>query len=882
MKIDTGRKPAPHCRPRGNVALRALLVAAFAAGAGHGVLAQTAPADAPAPAPAADAAPVDLGTLQEIVITATRHQEVMSKVPVSVSAFSQETLDLKGVKDFSDIAKYTPGVNIDANGSNNISIRGISSSGGSGTTGIYIDDTPIQMRALGFNADDTLPKTFDLERVEVLRGPQGTLFGSGSEGGTVRYILAQPNMHEASVYARSELAFTQGGAPSYEAGIAGGAPIVDGTLGVRASIWYRHDGGWIDQINPFTLGTVQKNSNFGDDVVMRVAAKWAVNDLLTITPSILYQDRNTNNVTAYWPIYSNPDSNSYKNADPDRRAEPDHYYLPSLKIETEVMGASLISNTSYFSRKDLSGYNGTEYNLSYYQTFNWLTPSNIFQSQGYYPLIDGNGLHLPAALQGYRAPATVTNQQDDFTQEIRLQSNDQDNSRFTWTTGLFFSSNRQTSVEEINDPQMYTLFSGLFSGPAAVASSAAENPPYTCNYTPGANAAVLQEEQVYCANGATVLEPLLANGDSYYNYNFSRDKQIAIFGETSIKITDKLKGIVGLRYAKTDVSFTHFADGPQNFIGPNAGTGTQSDKPFTPKLGLSYQADPSDLYYATYAKGYRIGGADPPIPSSACASDLASFGIAAAPNSYNSDTVQSFELGTKNNFQDRFRVASSLYYIKWKNIQQNIYLPGCGFQFTANVGQAVAKGGDLQIEWAPNEAIDVEAAIGYTDARFSADAALSPSAAQPVVASGDAVTGESGVPVSPWTLTVGGQYNFTAMDHKSFVRLDWELQTHNNTPTPAEDPATSQYAYGYAYTPASTSFFTLRVGTTVDKRWNVSGFIDNLFDVHPTFPPSSYPYSDVDKYNPIFVNTGVPGTTPLIRAYTYRPRTFGLTTTYRF
>jgi outer membrane receptor protein involved in Fe transport len=845
--------------------------------------AQTADAPAaaaPAAAPPPEAAPQEAGSLQEIVITATRHQEVMSKVPVSVSAFSQETLDLKGVKDFSDVAKYTPGVNIDANGTNSISIRGISSSGGSGTTGVYIDDTPIQMRALGFNPDDTLPKTFDLERVEVLRGPQGTLFGSGSEGGTVRYIMAAPNMHEAGVYARSELSFTQGGAPSYEAGIAGGAPIVDGTLGVRASIWYRHDGGWIDQIDPFTQATVQKNSNYGDDIAMHVAAKWAVNDSLTITPSILYQDRNTNNITAYWQIYSNPGNNSYKNADPDRRAEPDHYYLPALKIETEIGNASLISNTSYFSRKDLSGYNGTEYNLSYYQTFNWLSPSNILLNQSNYPLIDGSGLHLPAALQNYRAPATVTNKQDDFTQEIRLQSNDQESSRLTWTTGLFFSSNRQTSVEEIHDPMMYQLFSGLFSGPLSVLSSAASG--YTCNYTPGASAAVLQEEQVYCANGATVLEPLLANGDSYYNYNFSRDKQIAIFGETSIKLTDKLKGIVGLRYAKTDVSFSHLADGPQNFIGANAGQGTQSDKPFTPKAGLSYQADQNNLYYATYAKGYRIGGADPPIPSAACGADLATFGIAAAPNSYNSDTVQSFEIGTKNNFHDRFRIASSLYYIKWKNIQQNIYLPGCGFQFTANVGDAVAKGGDLQIEWAPSEAFNLEAAIGFTDARFSANAALSPTAAQPVVAAGDAVTGESGVPSSPWTMTLGGQYNFTAVDHKSFVRLDWEVQSHNNTPTPSEDPATSQYAYGYAYTPATTSFLSLRVGTALDKRWNLAGFIDNLLDTHPNLPPSSYPYSDVDKYNPIFVNTGVPGTTPLIRNYTFRPRTFGVSTTYRF
>jgi len=862
------------CAPPGAVRLIAGLLAT-----GWLAVAGAQSADPAAPAAPPDAAP-DSGTLQEIVITATRHQEVMSKVPVSVSAFSQETMDLKGVKDFTDVARYTPGVNVDTNGTNSISIRGISSSGGSGTTGIYIDDTPIQMRALGFNADDTLPKTFDLERVEVLRGPQGTLFGSGSEGGTVRYIMAQPNMHEASFYMRSEVAVTQNGGPSYELGVAGGAPIIDNVLGFRASIWYRHDGGWIDKVDPFTGLQLQSQSNFSDDVVLRLAAKWSVNDSVTITPSFLYQDRNTNDLSVYWPLFSNPASGSYKNADPDQRAEPDHYYLPSLKIETEVGGASLISNTSYFSRHDLSGYNGTEYNLSYYQTFNWLAPQNILNSQGYYPLIDGAGLHLPPGLTGYRAPATVTNQQDNFTQEFRLQSSDQDNSRFTWTTGLFFSSNRQTSVEEIHDPMMYQLFNGLFNGAASVASSAASG--YACNYTPNASANVLQEEQVYCANGATVLEPLLANGDSYYNYNFSRDKQIAIFGETSIKITDKLKAIAGLRYAKTDVNFSHFADGPQNFIGPNSGVGTESEKPFTPKLGVSYQADPNDLYYATYAKGYRIGGADPPIPSAACASDLAAFGITDAPGSYKSDTVQSFEVGTKNNLHDRLRVASSLYYIKWKDIQQNIYLPGCGFQFTANVGNAVAKGGDLQVEWAPNEALNAEAAIGYTNARFSTTSSLSPSAQKPVTQAGDAVTGESGVPSAPWTVTLGAQYNFTALDAKSYIRLDWEHQSHNNTPTSAEDPNTSQYANGFAVTPAATTFVSMRAGTTLDKRWNVSGFIDNLFNSHPVLQPSSYPYSDLDKYNPVYKNTGLPGTSPLIRNYTFRPRTFGITTTYRF
>ena len=166
------------------------------------------------------------GPLQEVVVTATRRAESVSRVPISVTALTQEGLDDRGVKDFSEVARFTPGVNFDNSGTNNISIRGISGTGGAGTTGIYLDDTPIQMRALAFNPDEALPKSFDIDRVEVLRGPQGTLFGAGSEGGTVRYITTQPSLTKTSIYSRAEFSSTQGGDPSYEAGVAAGGPLV--------------------------------------------------------------------------------------------------------------------------------------------------------------------------------------------------------------------------------------------------------------------------------------------------------------------------------------------------------------------------------------------------------------------------------------------------------------------------------------------------------------------------------------------------------------------------------------------------------------------------------------------------------------------------------
>ncbi|MDE2353271.1 MAG: TonB-dependent receptor plug domain-containing protein, partial [Alphaproteobacteria bacterium] len=206
--------------------------------------------------------------LEEVVVTATRRAEALSKVPASISAFTTEKMDTLDVKNFSDLVKFTPGVTFDQH-SSNISIRGVNSNAGDATTGIYIDDTPIQLRTLGFGSDNTLPAVFDLQRVEVLRGPQGTLFGAGSEGGTVRYITPQPSLTDYSIYAKGEVSTTEGGDPSYEGGVAVGGPLVDGKLGFRISAWHRRDGGYIDQVNYLTGATMQKNSNFTDTTVMR-------------------------------------------------------------------------------------------------------------------------------------------------------------------------------------------------------------------------------------------------------------------------------------------------------------------------------------------------------------------------------------------------------------------------------------------------------------------------------------------------------------------------------------------------------------------------------------------------------------------------------------
>src|ERR1700680_1044198 len=566
--------------------------------------------------------------LQEVIVTATRREESLSRVPISVTALTQESLDDRGIKDFSEVARFTPGVNFDNSGTNNISIRGISGTGCVGTTGIYLDDTPIQMRALAFSPDEALPKSFDIARVEVLRGPQGTLFGSGSEGGTVRYITTQPSLTKTSIYSRAEFSSPQGGDPSYEAGVAVGGPLVEGKFGARLAVWYRKDGGWIDRIDPYTLAVVDKNANHDETVLVRLAGLWAPSENWSITPSIYYQDRARNDIPNYWPLYSDPGNNRFVSANPTRHSSPDKWYLPALKIEGDIGSARLISNTSYFHRQNQTGYEGTLYNLGFYQAFVFFPPT---------PLIDGNGVHLPPGATNYRSPSSIDNGQQNITQEIRLQSTDP-NARLLWTTGVFFSENRQSYLEQIHDPLLNEL------------SLALTGAPYTDFFVD--------------ANGNPVTFDPRFPDDSYFLKTNAKDEQYAAFGELTYGLTERLKATVGARFSRTKFSFDPLTGGPQLFDVPRTGSGNNKENSFTPKVSLQFQADPGNMFYATYAKGFRPGGANNPVPFAACSGDFMTFNIPGAPQTFSSDTVNSYEIGAKNNFNNRVKLASSIYYIK--------------------------------------------------------------------------------------------------------------------------------------------------------------------------------------------------------------------------
>ncbi len=744
--------------------------------------------------------------LQEVVVTAERRAARLQDVPVSVTAFTQEKLDSQGLRSIDDVARLTPGLTFQRMGlsaasnyndeNSDIAIRGVDSSAGASTTGIYVDDTPIQTRHLSFGSVNAFPALFDLERVEVLRGPQGTLFGAGSEGGTVRFIAPEPGLHEDTGYVRSELATTQHGDQSYELGAAAGGPIIEDKLGFRVSASFRRDGGYVDRVDYRNSNVTEPNANWQLTVTVRGALKFAVTDTLTLSPSLYYQSLKINDTGAYWPSLSDPNGGVFRNGDALRDQSRDPFYLAALKAEWSPGPVHVISTTSYFARSQ-SG-------ISDY-------------TQAMRTIFLGN----PLPPLGDAAPAFFTDRQVNFVEELRVQSADPA-ARFNWVAGIFFTRARENTTETVQDPTIAAEF------------LAAAGFPLTPAQLPG--------------------------GILYFQDPFQvLDRQVALYGQGDLKLTDAWKLTLGLRVADTKTTGTEYYAG--TFVGPTPVSleASTTEHPVTPKIGISFQPDRNNLFYASAAKGYRIGGVNAQL-SSLCATDLGNLGLTAPPANFSSDSLWSYELGAKNSFLGgRMQVNSSVFYIDWKNIQQNVYLASCGLQFTGNLGSVVSKGADLELNFRATESLLLGLSLGYTDPyyRDTVHAGVGGTGA-PVVTSGDHLAG------APWNIQTSAEYewrNFEA--RRPYVRVDYQVATAQRDLIPLRDPNNGGSDPSIPGLPETKSL-SLRAGL----RWNgfdVSLFGNNLLDTHPLLFRSH--------------DTVV---SPLYYDHTWRPRTLGVTATYRY
>ncbi len=294
--------------------------------------------------------------LEEIVVTATRQSDVLNRVPLSVTAQTQKALDQQGIQTISDLQATVPSLRLsgrEASGNVTVAIRGIrQQSATAATTGFYLDETPLQKRAAGgFGSQNgtPVPPLFDLERIEVLRGPQGTLFGGGSEGGTIRYITPAPSLTNYSSYGRAQWLTTEGGDPSYEAGLAVGGPIVEDKLGFRASYFARETGGYIDMTDYRNGQVYDENSNSGSLRMGRVSVAWAPTDSTRLTFAVLKSTDETDNLTS-----------SYNLSEPGQlRVAPLCFNIPYILSRPVAQRAFLVPPMVLPVNPGCNGTNGT-------------------------------------------------------------------------------------------------------------------------------------------------------------------------------------------------------------------------------------------------------------------------------------------------------------------------------------------------------------------------------------------------------------------------------------------------------------------------------------------------------------------------------------------
>jgi iron complex outermembrane receptor protein len=727
--------------------------------------------------------PPQFSALEEVVVTATKREEFLRDVPVSATVLSGEAMNQAGVTNIAEIAAMTPGVEYDFNAQwgggvlTNLAIRGIDSKVGASTTGIYMDDAPIQARNGNFG--NPYPVTFDLARVEVLRGPQGTLFGAGAEGGSIRFITNEPSTTTFSTLARVEAASTEYGGWSHEVGAAVGGPLLDGQVGARLTAWFRDDAGYIDRVDPFTLSPVDKNSNEARTEAFRLSFAIEPDDSLRITPLLSYQSLRIADTSSFYEYLTAPAAGLFRNGKLLSQPTENRFALASAKLEYRFGVANLTAVSSYFDRTSTATIDTTnEAGAVFYGGF-------------------GNPLG-PAYPTSYAdaVPTLTSLHQIVLSQEVRLVSSDR-NALVRWAAGLFYSRAHQDE-RQLTYPIATPLNPGVYS-----------NEDYT-------------------------------------------DTLTSAFGNLEVPISHGWRARLGLRVDDARSEFSQYAAGFAEIGAPPFSRAVTDEKPITPQFNVEYESAAHSLVYATVAKGFRVGGINTALPIQC--------GERAVPSSYASDSVWSYEIGTKRrSFNDRLKLAVSAFYLRWSNIQEH-EVPECGFGYVANAGDATGKGFDLTLDAALTDRITVGLAAESVDVRYDGAVTLQ---GKVIVDRGAVVGGVPHVP-APWNGTVYLHYQRPiAAGVEAYARAENLVHSHNPGPFSELDPKSISFSPRYTADPA-TDQLNLQLGvawTHCDLRM----FVNNALDSHP-----------------VLQRNADSGSSSLIYAYTFRPRTIGITSTWNF
>lgn len=625
------------------------------------------------------------GAIETVVITATKRAEAMQDVPQSVSVVSERNIKDMGAQDFAGLVNSLAGVELrqEQAGQGGVAIRGISElnmanlNGGTGSaTGMYLDEMPL-------TAAGRFPglSTFDMQRVEVLKGPQGTLFGEGSLAGTVRFIANKPKFNRTDAALDAGYSQTEGGASSHVLNVMGNIPLVENVAALRITAYQKQDGGYLDAhiTDGRTLFSTVRDANGQTSDGARVSLRVAPSDELTLTGTYLHYATNGGTRNRG----TDPSVGSFSFPEFSR----DKLDAANLTAEYALPFADVVANVSHTKRHFFINQDKGEAIASVNAVVAAL-----------YPLAT-RVLQIPwaSSVTGVDTAHDMTAKAD--TVEMRMVSNDA--GPVKWTGGLFYK-NTETSFD---DDGGGTPFIPASSWAAATAAA---------------------------SKGKAVVT------SSLHTDSQATTTQTAVFGEVSDNISERLQVVAGGRLFREKRSATTSWDSAFAYFSGGSARGSdrsaKTDSLFNPKLTVSYKIAPDVLAYATASQGFRSGGQN----------DYQVY-IPGSPADYKSEKLLNYETGLKTFLLDRHLMLNvSAYYMDWKDLQQLIAKGSAGIGSSiGNVGSAHSTGLELETKWVVVKGLEFNAAASILNAVLDNAVILPPSAGGLTVPEGTRIPGTS-------------------------------------------------------------------------------------------------------------------------------------------
>jgi outer membrane receptor protein involved in Fe transport len=603
------------------------------------------------------------GDSDEIVVTATKREQSIQDVPFSVNAQTQDDIQRTGSQNLEDISRNVAGLAIQnlGPGQSQVGIRGVSAGqivrdqpGVKEQVGVYLDESVVSLSL--FTPDLEL---FDLNRVETLRGPQGTLYGSGNIGGTIRYITNQPKIGEFEGVLEGNINHIQEGGTGGHVKGAVNLPIADNAA-LRLVAFVTKYPGFIDAL---TDAGIKNDVNDGERHGARIALRWEPTENITLTPRFTYQDINVDgfNRQEVYNLYANPFTTTRPAVNFQERRQfllldeafEDRFLMSDLNAEIDFGNVTFTSITSYQARDILVSRDASA-----------LTHS-VSLDLGYLP----GALLIPSNLLD-------TTQLKTFTEEARLASDYE--SALQWVLGVFYTDIERNYAQRLPTPG-YDAFTDIRFGAGTAAA---------------------------VANGF----PL----DSPYNADLPYDiKQFAVFGEATLAITDRFDATAGVRYYDFSEDRVFYSGGLFS-NGDNRTDSTSSDG-FSPRFLLSYDLSDAVTVNAQASKGFRLGGVNDPLNIPLCSpADVALFGSF---QDYDDETLWNYEGGIKVK-SGPFTLNAAGYYTDIKNLQVTVDAGTCSSRISFNVPKAHTLGVEAELAAELFEGFDVSLAGNWVQAEF--------------------------------------------------------------------------------------------------------------------------------------------------------------------